>query len=87
MIYIEEILCPSLGNPKPRDTHPYEQGVVICDGVRTHLAYSVVKKAVDLGLEIVLRVPHLRFVLQGKDTVNFKAGVALLACLYFCLCC
>jgi len=36
----------------------------------------VVKKTVDLGLKIVLRVPHLCFVLQGEDTVNFKVGFA-----------
>jgi hypothetical protein len=32
-----------------------------------------VKKAIaDLGMEILLRVPHLSFVLQGEDTMNFK---------------
>ena len=25
-----------------------------------------------MGIEILLRVPHLSFVLQGEDTVNFK---------------
>ena len=70
--YIEEILWPSLGYPKPRDSHLGQQGVVTCDGVGTHLAYSVVKRAIELGLEIVLRVPHLTWVLQGKYTVNFK---------------
>jgi hypothetical protein len=46
--------------------------VIICDGVGTHLGYHVVKKAIELGIEILLRVPHLSFVLQGEDTVNFK---------------
>jgi hypothetical protein len=40
--------------------------------VGTHIGYSVVKTAVDLGLEILLRVPHLSFALQGEDFVNFK---------------
>ncbi len=44
----------------------------MCDGVGTHLTYPVVKRVVVLGLEIVLRVPHLSWVLQGEDTVNFK---------------
>jgi hypothetical protein len=76
-IYIEKILYPSLGIPKPRDSHPWKQGVIICDGVGTHLAYSVVKKAVNSGPEIVLRVPHPSFVLKGKDMANFKVGAAL----------
>ena len=73
-IYIEDILYPALGYPKNKDTHPGQQGVIICDGVGTHLGYSVVKKAVDLGMEILLRVPHLSFVLQGEDTINFKVS-------------
>ena len=38
----------------------------------TYLGYHVVKKTVALGMEILLRVPHVSFVLQGEDTVNFK---------------
>jgi hypothetical protein len=58
--------------------------VIICDGVGTHLGYEVVKKAIALGMEILLRVPQLSFVLQGEDTVNFKVK-CLLACLPACL--
>ena len=36
------------------------------------MGYSVVKKAADLGLDILLRVPHLSHILQGEDTVKFK---------------
>ena len=43
-----------------------------CDGVGTHLGYSVVMKALELGLEILLQVPHLSYALQEEDTVNFK---------------
>ena len=32
-------------------------------------------KAIELGMEILLRVPHLSFVLQGEDTVNFKVTI------------
>jgi hypothetical protein len=49
-----------------------EQGVIICDGVGIHLGYHVVKKALELGMEFLLRVHHLNFVLQGEETVNFK---------------
>ena len=80
--YIEEILWPSLGYPKSRDSHLGQQGVVICDGDGTHLAYSVVKRAIELGLEIVLRVPHLSWVLQGEDTVNFKVFLILQCFMY-----
>ncbi len=62
------------GYPKPRSTHPGEQGVIICDGVGTHLGYQVVKKAIELRMDIMLRVPLLSFVLQGEDTVNFKVA-------------
>ncbi len=60
--YIEDVLRPALGYPKPRSSHPGEQGVIICDGVGTHLGYNVVNEAIDLGMEILLRVPHLSFV-------------------------
>jgi hypothetical protein len=85
-IYIADILYPALGYPKPRFDHPGEQGVIISDGVGTHLGYSVVKKTISLGMEILLRVSHLSFVLQGEDTVNFKAKY-MHACLSACSCC
>ena len=44
---------------------------MFCDGVGTHLGLQVLEAAVENGLEIVLRVPHLSFRLQGEDTVNF----------------
>ena len=71
-LYISDVLYPALGYPKPRTTQPGEQGVIICDGVGTHLWYQVAMKAIELGMEILLRVPHLSFVLQGEDTINFK---------------
>jgi hypothetical protein len=72
-----------------RSTHPGEQGVIICDGVGTHLGYNVVRKAIDLGMEILLRFPHPSFVLQGEDTMNFKVKTTRLLrlCLCFCCCC
>ena len=37
-LYIEEILCPTLGYHKPRDADLGKQGVIICVGMGTHLA-------------------------------------------------
>jgi hypothetical protein len=48
-----------------------QQRVEICDGVGTHIGFDVLETAVELGLGVVLRVPHLSFRLQGKDTHNF----------------
>ena len=79
--YVEHIIQPSLGYPPPRDTHPGKQGVIICDGVGSHLCFAVIEKAIELGMEILLRVPNLSFVLQGEDTVNFKASYT-----HFCQC-
>jgi hypothetical protein len=45
---------------------------VICDGVGTHIGFAVLETAVELGLEVVLRVPHLSIRLQGEDTANFS---------------
>jgi hypothetical protein len=70
--YIEKVLKPALGYHLPRDTHPGEEGVIVVDGVGSHLRYNVIKKNIELGMEIFLRVPNLSFVLQGEDTVNFK---------------
>ncbi len=51
--------------------------MIICDGVGTHLgSNNVVLKTIELGMEILLRVPHRSFVLQGEDTVNFKVTYA-----------
>ncbi len=36
------------------------------------MGYAVVMKALDLGLEILVRVPHLSHIFEGEDTVNFK---------------
>jgi len=57
-ICLETIIHLALGRPKPRTTHHGQQGVVICDGVGTNLGYDVVTKALDLGLEILVRVPR-----------------------------
>ncbi len=54
--------------------------MIICDGVGNHHGYEVVNKAIALGMEILLRVPHLSFVLKGEDTVNFKVKCLLVCC-------
>ena len=70
--YIENVLHPALGYPPPRDTHPGQQGVIVCDGVGTHICYDVIERAIKFGMEILLRVPNLSFALQGEDLINFK---------------
>jgi hypothetical protein len=45
---------------------------VICDGVGTHIGFVVLETAVELGLEVVMRVSHLSFRMQGEDTMNFS---------------
>ncbi len=77
--YIANVPTPALGYPRPHDTHPGEQGVIVCDGVGSHLCYSVIEKAIELGMEILLRVPNLNYVLQGEDTVNFKVNTTTIA--------
>ena len=71
-LYLKEINCPTLGCPKPRATHPEQQGVIICDGLGTYIGLNVVLKTDELGLACLLREPHLSNILQGEDTVNFK---------------
>ena len=70
--YIDSVLYPALGYPPPRDTHPGQQGVIVCDGVGTHICYEVIERAIKGGMEILLRVPNLSFALQGEDIENFK---------------
>jgi hypothetical protein len=71
-------LKPALGYPLTRDTHPGEQGGVMCDGVGSHLCYNVIEKAIEMGMEILLRVPYLSYIVQGEDIVNFKVTSLLL---------
>jgi len=40
---------------------------------------NVIAKAIELGVEILLRVPNLSFVLQGEDTTNFKVNTTTIA--------
>ena len=77
--YIENVLKPALGYPLSRDTHPREQGVVVCDGVGSHLCYTVIEQAIELVMEILLRVPNLNFILQGDATVNLKVNATTIA--------
>ena len=70
---------PALGYPRPRDTHPGDQGVIVCDGVGSHLCFTVVEKAIELGIEILLRVPNPSYVLQGEGTLNFKVNTPTIA--------
>ncbi len=64
--YIENVLRQTLGYPRPSENHPGEQGVIVCDGVGSHLCFNVIEKAIELA--------NLNFVLQGEDTVNFKVN-------------
>ena len=58
--------------------------MIICDDIGTYLGYEVRKKTIELGMEILLRVPHVSFVLQCENTVNFKVKY-LPACMPTCL--
>jgi hypothetical protein len=69
--YFTKVICTALGCPPPRAEPPGQQGVVTCDGVGTHICFSVFYKPLDLGLEIILRVLHMSFCLQGEHTFNF----------------
>ena len=44
----------------------------MCDGDGAHLCEDVLAMEITLGMEIVLRVPNLSYILQGEDTVYFK---------------
>ena len=69
--YIKSIIRPALHGTRRRDEAPGEQGVIFCDGVGTHLGITVLEAALDMGAEVILRVHHLSFILQGEDTINF----------------
>ncbi len=41
------------------------------------MCFAVVEKAINLGMEILLRLPNLSYVIQGEDTVNFITSCCL----------
>jgi hypothetical protein len=43
-MHIVDVRHSALVYPKPRSSHPCEQGVISCHGVGNHLGYNVVKK-------------------------------------------
>ena len=53
--------------------------MIVCDGVGSNSCFIVVEKAIELKMEIPLRVPNLSYVLQGEDTVNFKVNTTTIA--------
>jgi hypothetical protein len=58
-IYIKDITCPLFGYPERKVIYSFQRDVIICDGVDAYFAYSVAKKAVDTGMEIELKIPHI----------------------------
>jgi hypothetical protein len=61
-----------LGSPPPRSDALGKEAVVICDEIGTHIGFSVLEAALELEIELVLRVAHLSLRLQGEDTVNSR---------------
>jgi hypothetical protein len=57
--YVKTLLHQDVRSPPSRNDARDQQGEVICDG--THIGFAVHETAVELGLEVVLRVPHLSF--------------------------
>jgi hypothetical protein len=71
MDYTQTVLKPAAHMAKPRSEQQGQQAVVICDGEGTHLGLQVLEGAFENGMEIMLRVPNLSFLLEGEDTCNF----------------
>jgi hypothetical protein len=46
LVYVEIVMYPDLGHPKPRDTHLGPQAVIICDGVGVHIGIKVLKESI-----------------------------------------
>ena len=44
------------------------------------MCFTVVEKAIELGMEILLRVPNPSYILQGEDTINFKVNTTIFCC-------
>ncbi len=57
--YLETVLYPALGYPRHRKDHPEQRGLIVCDGVGTHLGALVLQTTDKLGMEILLRTPNL----------------------------
>jgi hypothetical protein len=49
------------------DLGPDRPVLMICDGYGSHLSLPVLKRAVELGVVIVLRPPHTSHLTQGED--------------------
>ena len=93
-LYVTDILHHALGYPKPRDTHSHEQvGVIVCDDVVSNSSYSMVMKAIENEMKILLRVPNLSFCLhiphnlalshQGKNKYSPRADRRLTNTVYY----
>jgi hypothetical protein len=61
--YVMKVLHQVVGSPPSRNDARGHQGVVICDGVGTHIGFAVLETEVEFGLEVVL---------QGEDIVSFS---------------
>jgi hypothetical protein len=53
---LKTVLHLALGSPPTRSDALGKQAVVICDEIGTHIGFSVLEAALELEIEIVLRV-------------------------------
>jgi hypothetical protein len=63
--WLECVVVPSFP-----DLSPANPVLLICDGYGSHLSLPMLKRAVVLGIVIVLRPPHTSHVTQGEDVVG-----------------
>jgi hypothetical protein len=47
LVYLKTVLHSAFGSPPPRNDALGKQAIVICDGVRTHIGFSMLEAAVE----------------------------------------
>ena len=66
--FLNKITAPSLPGMKPQELMCVE----FIDGCNCHLSYERLKKAQEIGLGVILRLPNSTSRTQGEDTVLFR---------------
>jgi len=70
--YTEQVIIPVAKHLNPgMGVEDGKRSVEVCDGTQVHLGFERLQRCRQVGLDVVLRLPHSTHVTQGKGTVHF----------------
>ena len=66
-VYLDEVIAPFT----QKDRNAGKKIILILDGHGSHVTLAFLKRCKELGIVVILRVPHTTHLTQGEDVENF----------------